>query len=64
MELLGARNWWMPRWLDRLLPRLSAEGMGTHTGTGADADGRDDAPHDEAATAEPVSAGQPGAVPS
>jgi putative drug exporter of the RND superfamily len=64
MELLGARNWWMPRWLDRLLPRLSAERTGTHTGTGADADGRDDAPHDEAATAEPVPGGQPGAVPS
>jgi RND superfamily putative drug exporter len=33
MQLLGARNWWLPRWLDRLLPRLSAEG----TGIGADA---------------------------
>jgi RND superfamily putative drug exporter len=26
MELLGARNWWMPRWLDRLLPHLNVEG--------------------------------------
>jgi putative drug exporter of the RND superfamily len=25
MELLGRRNWWMPRWLDRLLPRLDVE---------------------------------------
>jgi RND superfamily putative drug exporter len=25
MELLGARNWWMPRWLDRLLPRLHVD---------------------------------------
>jgi putative drug exporter of the RND superfamily len=25
MELLGARNWWMPTWLDRLLPRLNVE---------------------------------------
>jgi RND superfamily putative drug exporter len=25
MELLGERNWWMPRWLDRLLPRLHVE---------------------------------------
>jgi len=26
MELLGEANWWLPRWLDRLLPRLSVEG--------------------------------------
>ena len=26
MELLGARNWWLPRWLDRLLPNLNVEG--------------------------------------
>jgi putative drug exporter of the RND superfamily len=26
MVLLGDRNWWMPRWLDRLLPRLDIEG--------------------------------------
>jgi RND superfamily putative drug exporter len=25
MELLGARNWWIPRWLDRLLPRTTIE---------------------------------------
>ena len=30
MELLGARNWWLPRWLDRILPTLNVEG-GTHT---------------------------------
>jgi putative drug exporter of the RND superfamily len=29
MELLGARNWWLPSWLDKLLPRLDVEG-GTH----------------------------------
>jgi putative drug exporter of the RND superfamily len=40
MALLGARNWWMPRWLDRLVPRLSAEG----TGADADADGHGNAP--------------------
>jgi RND superfamily putative drug exporter len=28
MELLGARNWWLPRWLDRLLPRVDVEGSG------------------------------------
>ncbi len=26
MELLGARNWWLPGWLDRVLPRLNVEG--------------------------------------
>jgi RND superfamily putative drug exporter len=26
MELLGDRNWWLPRWLDRLLPRVAVEG--------------------------------------
>ena len=25
MELMGARNWWVPRWLDRLLPRLTID---------------------------------------
>ena len=26
MELLGARNWWLPAWLDRILPNLDVEG--------------------------------------
>ena len=26
MELLGDRNWWLPKWLDRILPRVSFEG--------------------------------------
>jgi RND superfamily putative drug exporter len=26
MELLGRANWWLPRWLDRLLPRVNVEG--------------------------------------
>jgi RND superfamily putative drug exporter len=25
MELLGDRNWWLPRWLDRILPRVHVE---------------------------------------
>ena len=28
MRLLGDANWWMPRWLDRVLPRLDIEGTG------------------------------------
>ena len=30
MELLGERNWWIPRWLDRVLPRLHVEGAPDH----------------------------------
>ncbi len=26
MELLGDRNWWLPRWLDRMLPHVDVEG--------------------------------------
>jgi RND superfamily putative drug exporter len=25
MQLLGRANWWTPRWLDRILPRLDGE---------------------------------------
>jgi RND superfamily putative drug exporter len=25
MELLGKANWWIPKWMDRLLPRISIE---------------------------------------
>jgi putative drug exporter of the RND superfamily len=32
MELLGDRNWWLPRWLDRLLPRVSVEGPSDEDG--------------------------------
>jgi len=28
MELLGDANWWLPRWLDRLVPRVSIEAPG------------------------------------
>jgi RND superfamily putative drug exporter len=26
MELLGKRNWWLPKWLDRVLPHINVEG--------------------------------------
>ncbi len=26
MELLGDRNWWLPKWLDRILPHINVEG--------------------------------------
>jgi putative drug exporter of the RND superfamily len=54
MELLGARNWWMPRWLDRLVPRLRGER------TGADADWHGNAPpRDEDETGAPALEPQP-----
>jgi RND superfamily putative drug exporter len=28
MRLMGTANWWLPRWLDRLLPHLDIEGVG------------------------------------
>ncbi|NNE73894.1 MAG: MMPL family transporter, partial [Acidimicrobiales bacterium] len=30
MELLGERNWWLPKWLDRLLPDINVEGPAHH----------------------------------
>ena len=30
MELLGDKNWWLPAWLDRILPRLNVEGPTDH----------------------------------
>jgi len=26
MELLGDKNWWLPRWLDKILPNINVEG--------------------------------------
>ena len=38
MELLGDANWWLPRWLDRLLPNLDVEGERHEAPVGAAAD--------------------------
>ena len=27
MSLLGERNWWLPAWLDRILPQVQIEGV-------------------------------------
>jgi RND superfamily putative drug exporter len=41
MELLGERNWWMPGWLDRILPHVNVEGVETPTrAVGAPAGGK------------------------
>ena len=39
MELLGRSNWYMPRWLDRIVPTLGAEADPVATGQGADDQG-------------------------
>ena len=31
MELLGDRNWWLPGWLDRLLPHLDVDGRAANS---------------------------------
>ena len=33
MELLGDRNWWLPKWLDRILPKIDVEGSHTVAAT-------------------------------
>ena len=53
MELLGDRNWWLPRWLDRILPHVNVEGTLEHSNPGEDDDAPDDRP-DEDRELEPV----------
>jgi RND superfamily putative drug exporter len=36
MQLLGDRNWWLPAWLDRLLPRFAVEGTNAVPSTDID----------------------------
>jgi len=31
MQLLGPLNWWIPNWLERILPRLDVERVATAT---------------------------------
>jgi RND superfamily putative drug exporter len=45
MQLLGSRNWWLPHWLDRLLPRIDVEGHGGDGGSSASAGDDGDPPH-------------------
>jgi RND superfamily putative drug exporter len=47
MKLMGDANWWIPGWLDRLLPSVDIEGTGQHH----------DAPLDEIEEPLPVGSG-------
>jgi len=42
MHILGRVTWWMPAWLDRLLPRVRVEGRGDHDVLVASEDGAPD----------------------
>ncbi|MGW7695974.1 MMPL family transporter [Streptomyces asiaticus] len=47
MHLLGGANWWLPGWLERLLPRISIEAEGDGAGgaeVGAEGDGESPEP--------------------
>jgi putative drug exporter of the RND superfamily len=37
MELLGAKNWWIPKWLGKILPRINVEGHHLEAPAGAGA---------------------------
>ncbi|MYS06099.1 MMPL family transporter [Streptomyces sp. SID6041] len=56
MHLLGGANWWLPKWLDRLLPRISIEAPESRQA--ADARGTIPAQRVTAATATPAPAAE------
>jgi RND superfamily putative drug exporter len=45
MTLLGARAWWMPKWLEPVVPHLQLEGGDAEPAPPADAPPRESAPH-------------------
>jgi RND superfamily putative drug exporter len=47
MELLGDRNWWLPAWLDRLVPNIAVEGTPHGIAVPADAPAVATDTHDE-----------------
>jgi RND superfamily putative drug exporter len=42
LALLGRRAWWLPKWLDRVLPNVDVEGEGLRTASGAPSRDDDD----------------------
>jgi putative drug exporter of the RND superfamily len=55
MLLMGRINWWMPRWLDRVVPHLSIEGAEFFQAEARDAPVGGEAPLPVGASAAPVS---------
>jgi putative drug exporter of the RND superfamily len=54
MELLGDRNWWLPSWLDRLLPSIDVEGHAADETIEADERARHEQDADSDSVLEPV----------
>ncbi|MFE2985549.1 MMPL family transporter [Streptomyces sp. NPDC059262] len=42
LALLGKRAWWLPKWLDRILPNVDVEGEGLRTASGGDDPAQED----------------------
>jgi RND superfamily putative drug exporter len=42
LALLGKRAWWLPKWLDRILPNVDVEGEGLKTASGGDDSAQED----------------------
>ncbi|MDY7102434.1 MAG: MMPL family transporter [Actinomycetota bacterium] len=55
MALLGDANWWLPGWLDRLLPHLDIEGASLDDNSGSGAAAPEDDPVDVDRAPNPVS---------
>ncbi|QRY84302.1 tRNA-guanine transglycosylase [Tsukamurella tyrosinosolvens] len=58
MAVLGERAWWIPRWLDKVLPRIDVEGDGLREKKSPDAEA-DTAPVGQVPAAVPVPAAAP-----
>jgi RND superfamily putative drug exporter len=54
MELLGDKNWWIPKWLDRILPRIDVEGHHGDVSALDEGSFEDDIVTDEPAHLEPA----------
>ncbi|HKJ55563.1 MAG TPA: hypothetical protein VJ978_06205, partial [Nitriliruptoraceae bacterium] len=59
MALMGRANWWLPAWLDRLLPHASIEGAPVAVAVPATPAGLDATPADPDTTLDPADPADP-----